>query len=130
MIKATDLRIGNYVKDKKYPITYKVTAIGENGGWMQVTDEFEDIDSAIEKLEPIPLTEEWLIKLGLIKDEWSYTFPINGGNTAYSIECYGDKFGFAYGGEVTKETWITSVSQLQNLYYFLTGEELVLNKIN
>lgn len=62
MIKIKDLRIGNYVKHKKYPITYKVTAIGENGGWMQVTDEFEDIDSAIEKLEPIPLTEDWLVK--------------------------------------------------------------------
>jgi hypothetical protein len=124
MIKATDLRIGNYVKDKKYPITYKVTAIGENGGWMQVTDEFEDIDSAIEKLEPIPLTEEWLLRMGFRNGTLKKYKKEVGMWRKNKCSLYWQKGkGFRLSGKGIK---VKSVSQLQNLYYFLTGKELVL----
>ena len=74
-------------------------------------------------VEPIPLTEEWLLKLGFKKTEWdnfnSYRLMI--GNNDYTIVLYSD--GNCEVGDIIT-CKIEYVHQLQNLYFALTGEEL------
>lgn len=113
-MKKNELRIGNYVEIDQYPNDRIITEI-ENG---------IDIDGCI-KLNPkaIPLTEEWLVKFkfeGLEKDCRTFfrTFFKNG---KFKVE-------LSNGGNVyyNRNIFISSVHQLQNLYFALTGEELIL----
>ena len=71
--------------------------------------------------EPIPLTEEWLLKFGFKKGEGGYidrTFFLNGVICVFIIN---SSFNFYY-----KNILLKSVHQLQNLYFALTGEELTI----
>lgn len=87
----------------------------------------------VSELNPVPLTEEWLVKFGLevvdlikenkyLKDCVGF-WPDNE-NFVYVIDLYGNEMGDW--GYVTKE--IKYVHQLQNLYFALTGKELELNE--
>lgn len=114
MIKATELRIGNWVdggyNDRLY---YRIKE-----------HDFLNTDFAITK--PIPLTEEILLKCGfdffntclyhpVIKHQYQFRF--------YENDLY---YGFYGECEFIKETQqpIKYLHQLQNLFYSLTGEEL------
>ena len=85
---------------------------------------------------PIPLTEEWLVKFGFEKEPLSYSKNIDlfGGGKKISVS--GD---YLYIIDSEKQTTIPTdiitiwnkdvkkefyVHQLQNLYFALTGEEL------
>ena len=72
--------------------------------------------------KPIPLTEEWLIKMGFKYDNISY---IN--KDFYNIvkTRRGFDFGFEY---QDYNTPIDYVHQLQNLYHSLTGSELTIKE--
>jgi hypothetical protein len=73
----------------------------------------------LNSVQPIPLTEEWLVKMGLHEGRLGYYFL---GDFMINVD------GHVYFGET--ETWIAeiySVHQLQNLYYALTNEELTIN---
>lgn len=104
---AKELRIGNYV----YAQSGKLVANRDS----IYKVENVNIQSA-RKYEPIPLTEEWLLKFGFTSFGLRYShdhlpFDIIKGN------------GF-YMANITPE--ITTLNQLQNLYFALTGEELQL----
>jgi hypothetical protein len=119
-MKASELRIGNCVN-----------VLGAN---QQVIDIMCDGASTIfnecipyDDIEPIPLTKEWLLKLGFKKMEWNRP-------TSYYLD-----FGFCdifynYEGIVEMHVadveiylhHIKHVHQLQNLYFALTGEELAI----
>lgn len=62
-------------------------------------------------IHPIPLTEEWLVRLGIYKQE-------------FGIWNNGDAIYFSYGLE--KDIEIKSVHQLQNLFFSLSGKELTI----
>jgi len=66
-------------------------------------------------LKPIPLTEEWLIKLGAKKDKIDNTYYLS------ELEIMLPNF-FRYKTSIISR--IDYVHQLQNLYFVLTGEEL------
>lgn len=121
-MEAKELRIGNWVnlsKDNfktKYP--YEVDG----------HDIYEVDESGCDDICPIPLTEEWLIKLGFkkssdtcyVRDRFRYyTNQIPKGATGYS-------------NVVTFKTMpishVNKVHQLQNLYFGLTQKELEANK--
>ena len=105
-MKTSELRIGNYVyfEDRLLKFDFE-------SGWN------------FDYIKPIPLTEEWLIKFGFETDniEWW--------NGLISIGIYKDGLFYCPTGEISlrigKE--IQYVNQLQNLYFALTGEELILN---
>ena len=65
-MKAQELRIGSLVNTKKYNITVKVKHIYNELmlGCGNLNDEYDEFDPMIEDVEPIPLTEEWLVKMG------------------------------------------------------------------
>jgi hypothetical protein len=121
-MKATEFRIGNivYVKGKVDELNgiadndYYSTGYG-HGVW--------DND-----IEPIPLTEEWLLKFGFEKITHavrSYSYHICDKNERYWFFRISGQFG-----TITREITcvlsyeIKHVHQLQNLYFALTGEEL------
>lgn len=119
-MKANELRIGNLV-DLGNRIA-KVTEINHLSCVVVDLEETQDTIEDYERTRPILLTEEWLLKFGF---EWK-------GNKFLTIftPCgkalvyIGDNF-FKFSG-ITIEIQIKYVHQLQNLYFALTGEELVI----
>jgi len=111
MISANELRIGNLVHDN-FDISKpnKLTKIS--------IDDFIAIGNNCNNYHPIPLTEEWMVKFGFYRLKYeSYTFG-NG-----KIGVYFDGKQLLY--DIAK---IKYVHQLQNLYFALCGQELVLNE--
>ena len=117
-MKVSELRIGNYVNRLGYPEQIKSISISEgNRGYVSVESSGVITHNQI---EPIPLTDEWLISLGF---EMSSTGFIEKGRLLYHKE---------YGWKIL-ENWVKGwvgvaeilyVHQLQNIYYALTGKEL------
>jgi len=120
-MKANELRLGNYVFLKSKLKPYEISS----------GHDIEEIDDAPENFdaEPIPLTEEWLLKFGFeIDGVWAHKTKkispkkllgyMNGGNIF--ICQIGEHIRF-------QEVFLCNcqyVHQLQNLYFALTSEEL------
>ena len=126
-MKATELRIGNYVMNLEGEID-RITGISDP---VIATEKIPgDIDVWV---EPIPLTEEWLLKFGfrkrnifyILNDIWDYEIKDD-----YRIEVHfkenRDEFYLKLGDGDNKSFWgyYKYVHQLQNLYFALNGEEL------
>lgn len=126
-MKASEVRIGNLVRNNlngEILKTCDVLCDGIN------TDKIEGLNYGF--IEPIPLTEEWLLKFGFqLRDGFSNTFKLNVEKHQYDCSeiTYSEKEGllrFSNGKEkgTTLIPHIKYVHQLQNLYFALTGEEL------
>ena len=138
MINEKELRIGNLVIDYE-KTTHSVCGIKNNiiyswwlinsvplikmmpkdaGGVLEEDPYIEHVGY----YNPIPLTEDWLIKFGFELNHWETenrdqkTMCLDG----QSIEVW-ENSSF-YMSEI--DLFIKSVHQLQNLYFALTGEEL------
>ena len=109
-MKANELRIWNwyqwYAEGKYYE--YQVKDIDFCNGNMI-------------NFEPIPLTEEWLVRFGFRKSDLSDRFIIHGW---FYFEKSENGYSFRTIDGFVRV--IESVHQLQNLYFALTGEELEL----
>ena len=127
-MKANELRLGNYVNHNIENKAYKVEtlSVAPNGDVLVLHGYFPHC--TLDFVSPIPLTEEWLIKFGFRKqineDDVPYYFsnqPMHIGAKRFSgLYENGDCFGLLGNGLNIKY-----VHQLQNLYFALTGEELV-----
>lgn len=127
MLKVEDLRVGNHVYDDYSGI---VEVININSQYCYVDYKkptFKAVGRCeIQYIQPIPLTEEWLIKFGFEKDSediYQYNF--------FKASFIADNpMWFGQSGccqdETIKEN-IQYVHQLQNLYFALTNEELICN---
>ncbi len=113
---SKELRIGNYVT--------------QEGEFIQgiSSNSIHKFDLKQILLEPISLTEEWLLKFGFhekyksTSNRWSkYTTGRNGLDLHDCEDDGGDLKGIFY-YNFTLE--VLYVHQLQNLYYAVTGEEL------
>jgi hypothetical protein len=100
-MKANELRLNNYVYDNESQDVIQIER-GEHIEYISLYD-------------PIPLTEEWLLKFGLMSIK-----------TELGLWNNGDAIYFNYGLE--KSIQLKYVHQLQNLYFALTGEELEIKK--
>jgi len=111
-MKASELRLGNCVFDAFGDI-FQIDFIG-----------ICNVDKL--KLQPIPLTEEWLLKFGFekIENNWKvldlYFGIISWERLAGTMFCLEKESIFL--------PHIKYVHQLQNLYFALTGEELTITK--
>ena len=105
---AKELRIGNYVNKHGNLNIIDGIAIGFIS---------TSIGGAIfqNKIEPILLTEEWLLKFGFYKS-----------NVTARIDLYPEDDGvyFYFNIDPAKRVKIEYVHQLQTLFFALTGEEL------
>ena len=129
-MKANELRIGNMVNDGVYKLMWAKPAMPyEEANEMQygVAKDNEFTFFKEKELEPIPLTEEWLVKFGAEKvNEISEYFD---GEDMYSYELYLDGAECLFDRKCNCQPYehIKYVHQLQNLYFALTGEELKQN---
>ena len=74
-------------------------------------------------IQPIPLTEEWLLQLGFVKDtDIDYRYYHINGSLAYDLDdnCIRIDDTWEFGKRMF-------VHEIQNLYFALTGQELELN---
>lgn len=116
---ANELRIGNYVMFSDLSNIFSITEISPTG--LGVENENESTWIELEGFEPIPLTEEWLenfgfVRIGDIDDGMRYFHGVEIWKCVNLFLC--NKNGIL----------IKSVHQLQNLFFSLTGTELILNK--
>ena len=130
-MKTNELRIGNFVKDNIF--IYKVASVDFHSIYGEIDNVFNYKDAAvedtyksgyynlqIENIEPVLLTEEWLLKFDWFSiDEGRYTFR--------DIEYYtiSNEGSLYFMGNYTC-TDIKYVHQLQNLYFAMTDNELTI----
>ena len=133
-MKATELRIGNLVLDdtsdnimivsKIESVSYTEWNSGDkyNISCLQFGTKQSYYDG---NFKPIPLTEEWLLKFGFEKDDFSSRF------IAYKnkIRLIHDtqKNTFLVDSVNHVKLYLQYVHQLQNLFHSLCGEELQIN---
>ena len=122
-MKANELRIGNWVK-----WNYEESSDG-NAYPVEFGYELDDIKNNPNIVEPIPLTEEWLVKFGFDKEE-EYD---EGKVIDYRMTLMKNSLEFVSFWESEDITGVNQyqtgvdveyVHQLQNLYFALTGTEL------
>ena len=144
MIQARELRIGNYLFDSLedsgvIQITeikqmtpnkignMSISYYGVNGGYCTTSLEENITDNEIEDyfIQPIPLTEEWLLKFGFKKDGIYYEnahLQLSKMTSKNGYDCYCTDLDFSI-----FMTELEHVHSLQNLYFALTNEELTFN---
>jgi hypothetical protein len=127
-MKAQELRIGNYVNqviESFERLKNKKVIQFDEVNWYRIGECIEYIDW----FEPIPLTEEWLVKFGFIKIDNRLESIYRLGILEYATSCKTIDIEVPYNdGIATHTTDIKYVHQLQNLYFALTNEELTINK--
>ncbi len=110
-MKATELRLGNLVLHKGQVIEISMARY------------IEDFNDGKIELNPIPLTDEWLVKFGFTKD--CDVYLANKGTDKSLCIWKWDSLSFAFTDwEGHTKVTLNYVHQLQNLYFALTGEEL------
>ena len=124
-MKASELRIGNLITDI-------------DGDVFNIKQEnLCDFANGFINVEPIPLTEEWLLKLGFSMDDEYLSMWINDYKYCFKYRDWAKNWAFYI--EYTdsphpkdeKQKYPVSfdiryVNQLQNLYFALTGYELTI----
>ena len=119
-----DLRIGNLVK--WYDVSKVLELHSEKNKFDNVYIECEESFEWTEynKLEPIPLTEEWLLKFGFLIIEINGKFEATLPNFRYNI--YWNKYtdGFLFCDGETVLINFNYVHELQNLVFVLGQREL------
>lgn len=136
-MKATDLRIGNIVQRPYDKTTHVVSGYLEPYVYLGFEGK-GNYYSHRSKLEPIPLTEQWLERFGFYKDYendyysyWSlygFTTLADYGGQQVLVAKTDKNYTHFRCGYYENEICCEHVHQLQNLYHALTGEELTLKE--
>lgn len=125
MIEAKELRIGNFINLTKDD--FKSVKVWE----LDAFDIYESSETNCVDIQPIPLTEEWLVKLGgkVLEDDCYYfeltndeILAVESSDFSYGIYESIDDSNSGKGYSTYR--LLESVHQLQNLYFELTGKEL------
>ena len=130
-MKANELRLGNYVNvpipeqcpfriDDFECLSYEFIKVAQKQ--MINGKEVHPLTWYGNDLQPIPLTEEWLLKFGF--ENLSLTPKFDGSKCNFTFYWEVDEIVLRENYEDIFITRISYVHQLQNLYFALTGEEL------
>lgn len=127
-MKANELRIGNYINDRTilYYKTGIIRAIFVPDVLLSDPTTDEEWQPDIDVCDPIPLSEEWLIKFGFKKKAGLHGYRWE--NKGIRIGQAGKTFFIPFGIDEIKEAHINLVHQLQNIVHALTGEELTIKE--
>lgn len=118
MIQAKELRIGNWMKHS-------------GGQFVQVTDiQFNPTHDGINSqssvhFDPIPLTPQLLEKTGFAHRLGDYPGWYIGVDNGWWMRIWYGPAGFKYSINDVKSIDVNHLHQLQNLYFALTGKEIV-----
>ncbi len=111
-MKASELRLGNLVSISGIDVIVTISVLSQH-----------------EDFEPIPLTEEWLLKFDITQKEFDcYVLSDN----YWGILIVFDEEKDLWNVNVRDEYSISEIKhvhQLQNLYFALTGEELTIKEV-
>ncbi len=111
----TELRIGNLVYCVATNNIQKITGITEEHTYVNsITFDYLEYD----ELEPIDITEEWLISFGFEHSDFLQDFIKD---SFHLIITNNGKF---ISPDICRSPELKYVHQLQNLYFALTGKEL------
>lgn len=136
MINVKDLRIGNYINANGLKGHFTVFAIAQASCDFIVDGML--CESYEKNLQPIPITPEWLIKLGFTQHHNAlgagFTRRHQDGefdhkdneNVIILCEDIGYTFDYEMGGIEWCQCSVEYVHQLQNHFYLMTGEELTI----
>ena len=118
---AKGFRIGNYFYNENNNVSI-VRTIG--------IGQINDFD--VKEFKPIHLTEEWILRFGWLWNDECKSFEkpkhINMNLEYVKINNSYTMFNYVTKALIRKRIWY--VHQLQNLYFALTGEELITNNQN
>ena len=140
-MKSEELRIGNLVLDTELNKVVEITMIGKKGiSCFALTYDSKKEDYIYSsKIEPIPLSEEWVLKFGFEKkvkednDSNLITTYHLGTPNAYfvfeddwslAIADSEDSYEYGWNYLAPRKELTDKVHLLQNIFYFLTGQEL------
>jgi hypothetical protein len=125
-MKANEMRIGNLVKLLEGTV-FTISSIEQKGFTVQNKEETTWIEA--EEFEPIPLTEELLLKFGFKKTmQWTFSKElVSNLNLVYYLGEKGWSIGYKNYSDFSN---LKYVHQLQNLWFSLTGKELQLTDKN
>lgn len=121
-MKASELRIGNYVKRKSSNTPLRIENFVMDS--VHFNRSKKPYFSKVSNIEPIPLTEDWLLMFGFDYLDSLSMYEKNGfGFKKSDINTIHYDYGLC-------SLSIKYVHQLQNLYFALTGDELELKGTN
>lgn len=134
-MEAQELRIGNYINgsigDDSELVLCSVTGYDPRDEFIFVSNDNNIHYAEFVDFQPIPLTEEWLLRFGFIKLNNRHEFVHGENERNMSICCEDNYFLFFVEDEISYNTIrkeLKLVHQLQNLFYCLCGIDLELNK--
>jgi hypothetical protein len=115
-MKSTDLRIGNLIlkNNEIYEIS-SLFFVDLHDGTIRENNNYV--------IKPIPITEEWLLKFGFKKHLTEDTYP----TFAKNMLNWNDGILYLIGYGFINH--INYLHQLQNLYFALTGVELIIKDL-
>jgi len=130
------IRIGNLIASSGNPKNRETWTIGKVISISSLGVDFEQVEvETSESFEwffkdnyfSIPLEHEWLIKFGFkivdVTKEGNNIWRKEWSDGYFDLE---EITSFFFGGDIYS-TKIDTVDHLQNLFYFITGEELIFN---
>lgn len=134
-MKAEELMIGNIILSGKHQLVGYVKSIFGNDVLLEDKLTGEEWQPELKDCAGIPLTEEWLLKMGFTKENDNdlriRDFRIRGSVNDwlyYQVDYHlWTNDHYCFDNEKSSESIsgrINFVHQLQNLYFALTGEEL------
>lgn len=133
MVEANELRVGNLVHRNDYVSDlFQIRSISQDRIHAINVVEIDVVnntiyssDCTLSELEPIPLTEEWLLKFGFsVSDQPSWNVYEIGEWFILLMEKRDTKIILGALADNIPDVEIKFVHQLQNLYFALTGAEL------
>jgi hypothetical protein len=136
-MKATELRVNNWYMSVKFNIPGRCE-LTDFTQLDYMSDGAYDDPPIDEVFEPIPLTEEWLLKFGFCIYYDSYVRHSGRKTIEISLDAQADESGdvwIGYSNDIGIDIQTISlceikyVHQLQNLYFALTGEELTIKDV-
>lgn len=134
-MEAHELMIGNYITqylgmddDGSHYKEQQITGIKYEYSDIHIRLDQTDTWHHNGNFEPIPLTEDWLIKLGFKNTDTGFEMKMWRGHTMsliivrnkYAIVACSGPFG------LTHSAHLNYIHQLQNIFYCLTGEQLTI----
>lgn len=118
-MKTSELRIGNLIMTNLFDFDGRIT-----GQFQDIVSPSHFFISAThnDRYSPILITEKWLLRMGFLKDESDFL------KHTYTVtDLFGGRFAFKINNKFIELSYI---HQLQNLYFALTGEELIIKYLN
>ena len=124
-MKPEELRIGNWYESVKFGLPVKCEASDFMELECRADGAKVDEDHVDAYFKGIPLTEEWIIKVGFKYDEeyGEYHKQVGRGRMYWNKGVVLMEYGAnTEGGSIIDH--VTCIHQLQNIYHSLTGKEL------